>query len=159
MFRPTFRVASERPPGLARKERRACEEFASGAQSVWKLAYSGSVGSQALMGIPRLHALRFDSQLRQYARVWPFETGPVHPGRWAPDDWRVCIAEVYPSMISIEPAADKVRDQVQVEQLAQHSYRLDQMGILPEQLALTRLPDGVDEQQVLEEGWILGIGQ
>jgi precorrin-8X/cobalt-precorrin-8 methylmutase len=149
----------QRPPGLALAEHRACEQAASGAQSVWKLAYTGSVGSQALMGIPRLHALRFDPQLCQHTRVWPFETGPVHPGQWAPADWRVCIAEVYPSMIPIEAAAGKVHDQCQVEQLAQHFYQLDQAGLLAEHLALARLPAGVDEQQVMEEGWILGVGQ
>jgi len=36
-----------------------------GAQSVWKLAYPGAVGSQVLMGIPYLHQLRVDPVYRK----------------------------------------------------------------------------------------------
>jgi len=44
----------------------------------FRLFGTGSVGSQVLTGIPRLHAIRFDPQFAGCSAVWPFETG------WAP---------------------------------------------------------------------------
>jgi hypothetical protein len=44
-------------------------------QPIWKLFGNGSVGGQALLGIPRLSALRNDEVLEPVFRVWPFETG------------------------------------------------------------------------------------
>ena len=50
-------------------ERRACEARAKGSFTCWQLAGAGSVGSQALMGLPLIARLRRDLG----ARVWPFE--------------------------------------------------------------------------------------
>src|SRR5712692_5290091 len=44
-------------------------------QETWKLCYAGSVGSQALVGIPRVAALRDDPEIAGASAVWPFETG------------------------------------------------------------------------------------
>ena len=41
-------------------ERRLVEAMTPTAQPVWKLAYAGSVGSQTLLGIPRVWTLRND---------------------------------------------------------------------------------------------------
>ena len=57
------------------KERRLIDEWMVGAQPCWKLAYTGSVGSQVLTGIPVVRALRDDERWAHCARVWPFETG------------------------------------------------------------------------------------
>jgi hypothetical protein len=45
-------------------------------KSVWQLAYTGSVGSQSLTGIPHVHALR---EAWPDARIWPFEFDPQNP--------------------------------------------------------------------------------
>lgn len=44
-------------------------------QEVWKLYGAGSVGSQALVGIPVVRRLRYDPRFHAFSRVWPFETG------------------------------------------------------------------------------------
>ena len=43
--------------------------------SAWKLFTQPTVGSQALLGIPRLRHLRDDRALMTASLVWPFETG------------------------------------------------------------------------------------
>ncbi len=57
------------------KERRLIDEWMVGAQPCWKLAYTGSVGSQSLTGIPVVRGLRDDPRWENCARIWPFETG------------------------------------------------------------------------------------
>ncbi len=42
-------------------------------QPAWKLAYTGSVGSQTLLGIPVLERLRDHVALQAVSKVWPFE--------------------------------------------------------------------------------------
>ena len=51
---------------------RGIEHRLPSASPVFKLAYTGTVGSQALLGIARLEALRrqYESQIA----IWPFET-------------------------------------------------------------------------------------
>ena len=62
-------------------EKRLIDTWMVGAQPCWKLAYTGSVGSQALTGIPVVRALRDDPEWADRARIWPFETGflPTSP--------------------------------------------------------------------------------
>jgi hypothetical protein len=59
-----YRVAEARGRSLTRP----------GPHSVWQLYTQGSVGSQALLGIPRVRALRFAQDLESVSRVWPFDT-------------------------------------------------------------------------------------
>ncbi len=121
-------------------ERRGVEQGLPRAQPCWKLYTTGSVGSQALLGLPRLSALR-----RRYGdalRVAPFE----------PADTPIVLAEVFPSLIAdvIAERSDpgEIPDRAQVRVLAH---------------ALSRLPpamlDGMLAQGDPEEGWILGVGQ
>ncbi len=74
------------------EERRLIDNWMVGAQPCWKLAYTGSVGSQALTGIPVVRALRDDPRWADRARIWPFETGLR-----LPEDARIVFAEVWPS--------------------------------------------------------------
>lgn len=127
--------------GLA--ERRAVEQAIPRAQPVWKLYTTGSVGSQALLGLPVVHRLA----ARFGAAVWPF------------DDWQgagVVLAEVYPSLLGRGLAArdpDGIADRVQVAALARAFARLARGP------ALARLLDAVPEGAPRrEEGWILGAG-
>ena len=56
-------------------ERRITEQLHPSSNPVWKLFTTGSVGSQALLGFPRVANLRFDPDLASVSRIWPFETG------------------------------------------------------------------------------------
>ncbi len=138
-------------------ERRHCEAWLPRSQPCWKLYTTGSVGSQALMGIPVQKYLRDRPELASRTLVWPFETGFGPP---PPDgSWNVVLAEVYPSILPIKAAPGEVKDAVQVETIARHLGRRDEKGLLVHDL---RGPDGLDQDVrklvVREEGWILGAG-
>ncbi|EAU47125.1 molybdopterin-binding protein [Salipiger bermudensis] len=124
--------------GHGMTERRACDRT-KGAQPVWKLFTTGSVGSQALLGIARLQALRhrFGPDLA----VRPFER----------HDAPITLVELFPSLIAptVEALAEEneIKDRAQVRILAAALAQL-----APRQLdAMTREGDA-------EEGWILGLG-
>ena len=132
-------------------EYRLCEP--KRAHSVWKLAYPGSVGSQALMGIPYLYKLRFDEQLRNESCVWPFETGMNTPA----DDKRIVHAEIYPSVIPIETGPGEIRDKAQVRELARRFQKLDTEGRLEDYFTGPKLTNNQYNQVKTHEGWILGV--
>lgn len=115
--------------------------------STWKLFGAGSVGSQALTGIPVVSRLRNDPQLAALSRVWPFEVGvPELPeGRGA-----VIHAEIWPSFETISYKPGMVKDEAQVIGVATGFRRLDEGGSLAALFA-NHSPAGV------EEGWILGV--
>ena len=138
-------------------ERRICDIRATGAKTVWQLAYAGSVGSQMLLGRPALKRLTEDPRIAGRAAVWPFETGLQTP------DAQVAIAEVYPSLLRAEDRArrreDEILDSAQVRVNAEAFARLDLQGGLVHLFAgapgLT-----ADERRLVatEEAWILGLG-
>ncbi len=139
------------PSDLA--ERRLCDARARTAQPVWKLAYTGAAGSQALMGIPRVRQLRRDRRLRAQARIWPFETGLRAEPRAS-----VVLAECYPSLVPAEPLADKPKDAGQVVAMARHLHRLDRSGHLGALLAGDPSLRAAERRTVeSEEAWILGL--
>jgi precorrin-8X/cobalt-precorrin-8 methylmutase len=121
-------------------------------QPVWKLLGVGSVGSQALVGIPVVAALRDDPELQRFSKVWPFETTvpELEPNKPA-----IVHVEIWPSIVDVRASmlaaanVGKVKDQVQVEELALHFRALDDDGRMRDLFAAA--PDGSDE-----EGWILG---
>jgi hypothetical protein len=151
-------LSSRHPPdrrrgGLA--ERRLADRRVPRAQPVWKLAYPGSAGGQALVGIPIVRRLR--RALGRSARVWPFETGLRAPAT-APSPARIVLAEVYPSLGPLGGVRSGVKDARQVVGLASHFARLDARG------QLSRLFSGppdltpAERRRVeREEGWILGV--
>ena len=156
---PTIPVrASERTEREAHPpERRICDLRATGAKTVWQLAYTGSVGSQMLLGLPALKRLAADPRIAGRAAVWPFETGLRTP------DAPAVIAEVYPSLLRAEVRArrrgDEILDSAQVRVNADAFARLDAQG------GLAPLFDGApsltaDERRLIEteEAWILGLG-
>lgn len=126
------------PAALGLADRRAVERLVPRAQPVWKLYTTGSVGSQALMGLPvitRLAALPGVS-------VWPFQP-----------DARVVLAEVYPSLLGARVAAEPgIKDAAQVRLLARALWQLAQAGTLAPLLAAPPATARSDE------GWILGAG-
>ena len=72
--------------------------------------------------------------------------------------WNICHAEIYPSLIEVNPLPGQVKDQAQVIQLAMHFSGLDIDGGLAE---LFERPSNIDLDQLIaiteEEGWILGV--
>ncbi len=114
--------------------------------SAWQLLGAGSVGSQSLVGIPRLARLeRAWRAVGRHVEVWPF--GGWDGGTATPD---VVIAEVWPSLHSLPALGDRVRDQVQVVETARHLARGVDFAIGTQQTgdALRNVRD--------EEGWVLG---
>ncbi|ETX15977.1 molybdopterin biosynthesis protein MoeA [Roseivivax halodurans JCM 10272] len=120
-------------------ERRRAETLLPRMQPCWKLYTTGSVGSQALLGLPMLHRLRqrFGADLA----VSPFE----------PPERAIVLAEVFPSLIAQAIAAragpDEIADRAQVRVLSEALARLD-----PARLS------GMLREGDTEEGWILGLG-
>ena len=123
--------------GLA--EKRAVEAAVPRAQPVWKLYTTGSVGSQALTGLPMIARLA----QRAGCVVWPFDAGKGS----------LVLAEVYPSLLAQHVAAcvarGEIKDAAQVRLLAQALWVLSARGGLA---ALLDVPAQA------EEGWILGAG-
>jgi hypothetical protein len=133
-------------------EYRVTERRISGPQPVWKLTYPGSVGSQALLGIPRVWELRNHSHLSQVTRIWPFQTGlrPLPPR--GQREWLVLLAEIYPSLVS------RGDDATQVRALAGYFAKLDGIGQLSTLFAgPATLSQSARTQVESEEAWILGV--
>ena len=156
---PTIPVrASERTEQTAHPpERRICDIRAVGAKTVWQLAYTGSVGSQMLLGLPALKRLVEDPRIAGRAAIWPFQTGLRTPYEPA------VIAEVYPSLLKDEVRArrreDEILDSAQVRINADAFARLDASGGLA---PLLMGPSCLTPEQrrivETEEAWILGLG-
>jgi hypothetical protein len=121
----------------------------------WKLAGQGAPGSQALLGIPRVAALRDDPGLAGISQVWPFETGfsgEAVPGRGP----FVLHAEIWPGVLEPEES-HAISDARQVLALVEWARRLDEQGRLHREF---EAPTGLGGQELheclTEEGWILG---
>ena len=121
--------------GLA--EKRRVEIETPPAKSVWQLLGAGSVGSQALLGIPAVHRLARATG----ASVWPFE--PVGT---------LTIAEIYPSLLApaVTRAQDPIPDRAQVRLLARALHALSRKDRLAPLFETPPI--------AAEEGWILGAG-
>jgi precorrin-8X/cobalt-precorrin-8 methylmutase len=137
------------------KERRLIDEWMVGAQPCWKLAYTGSVGSQSLTGIPVVRGLHSDPRWEKRARIWPFETGLALPA-----DAQIVFAEVWPSWwrSEIRPDRGPPNDKAQVRTVAEIFAARDRAGELAAWFAgapnLTNT-----ERRIIEsdEAWTLGV--
>jgi hypothetical protein len=137
-------------------ELRHAEVAAKGASSIWKLYYNGSVGGQAILGIPVVRRLKLARG--EAMKIWPFETGwkALTEADLAGVD--VVATEVYPSLYKGAALANEVKDATQVRVTAEYFARLDEAGKLGAQFgpAKTAAADIVVDAQH-EEGWILGV--
>ncbi|HXQ14843.1 MAG TPA: cobalamin biosynthesis protein CbiG [Caulobacteraceae bacterium] len=136
-------------------EFRHAELAAKGSSPVWKLYYQGSVGGQAILGIPMVRRLKLARG--EAMRVWPFETGwkALTEADLAGVD--VVAAEVYPSMFKGQALPGEVKDATQVRLTADHFFRLDEAGKLGAAFGPakdTAADVAVDAER--EEGWVLG---
>jgi len=132
-------------------EYRLAEAALKGPSSIWKLYYQGSVGGQALTGLPVIKHLRD----KREARLWPFETGWK---RLAPNDLAgvdAVFAEIYPSMFATKPAPGEIKDEAQVRGACERFNALDDKGQLAPLFGPAK-DDPRRETVEQEEGWILG---
>ena len=136
-------------------ELRHAEVAAKGASSIWKLYYNGSVGGQAILGIPvvrRLRLARGDAM-----KIYPFETGFDALDEGDLDGVDVVASEVYPSMVKAQAMPGEVKDQAQVRATAEHFARLDEAGKLGALFGHSKTaPEALIAEVQAEEGWILG---
>jgi hypothetical protein len=136
-------------------EFRHADLAAKGAASIWKLYYNGSVGGQAIMGMPAVRRIKVARG--EGVQAWPFETGfkPLTEADLAGVE--AVVAEVYPSLIKAPALPGEVKDLTQVRVTAEHFARLDEANKLG---ALFAPAKGMAADAVLdaerEEGWILG---
>lgn len=135
-------------------ERRLAEAQVRGPQPVWKLTGVGSVGSQTLLGIARLEALRRDERFAGEIAIWPFETEFEHQLQRS-----ITVVEIYPSLFPVTPADGLPRDRAQVEVSARRFAEADLQGTLATLLSAPQSLDvGARSAVVAEEGWIAGVG-
>jgi len=142
--------------GVSLERLRITEERLPRVQEAWKLSGAGSVGSQSLMGIPRVLSLRDDGRLACTSSVWPFETGfTERPTSEAGPS--ILHAEIWPGIATVDVTLHAVKDAAQVLSLIRHLAELDEMGRLGR---LFSRPNNLSNDQIraclAEEGWILG---
>lgn len=126
---------------------RACERAAqrvtrSRPQSAWKLSGIGSVGSQALMGLPTVHRLLNDPVLQGRPHLWPFDPPPDRADA-------ITIAEIYPSLFEERSPEYWYKDARQVVDARDAILDLVAQGIDP-------VPP-IEHPSAKREGWILGV--
>ena len=133
--------------------RRLADARVPGTHPVWQLAGNGSVGSQALLGIPCVRRLRRSPSLGKITAIWPFETGLADDA-----EKRVVLAEAYPSLVRAKRLAHLPKDAGQVAAMVAFFAAADRAGTLPELFAGD--PDLAPAERaaiVAEEAWILGV--
>lgn len=138
------------------RERRLVEKRVRKMQPAWKLAYVGSVGSQTMLGIPRVLELTFaHEKLAKHSHVWPFstafdqnipESGPC-----------ILHSEIYPSMLKLT-GKDKIPDREQVKTYVTWLAKEQSAGRLINYLKGPQDLSGKERKRVLKhEGWVFGI--
>ena len=136
-------------------EMRHADIAAKGASPIWKLYYNGSVGGQAILGMPVVRRLKL--KYGEAMRIWPFETGFKALDEAALAGVDILAAEVYPSLYKAQAGPGEVKDQAQVRVTAEQFARADEAGRLgamfgPSKAAPADLVLDVER----EEGWVLG---
>jgi precorrin-8X/cobalt-precorrin-8 methylmutase len=120
--------------------------------AVWQLLGNGSVGSQALVGLPMLHALTTDPELAPHSKVWPFEPVSLEAARRP----LVIHTEVWPGAIEVDLTRHEIRDAAQMIALAEWAARADATGALARYFdAVRATPER--EARARIEGWVLGV--
>lgn len=157
------------------KPKRVTDSMAPDAKTVWQLSGPGSVGSQALLGVPWLLDLR--ERLRcdiadDRCVVWPFDTGFSAPTM--DEGPQVVIVEIYPSLLRDAVDRHKTEEEVKADivdcaqvrlnalafSLLDNENQLGQLFLGPSTIG-TKL--GNEQPRIpeikCEEGWIFGVDQ
>ncbi len=138
-------------------ERRIADKHAKGAKTVWQLAYTGSVGSQVLLGLPALERLRSARSIAGSVAIWPLDGGLAVP------DKPVVFAELYPSLLKRAVARyakkSEIHDRAQVRVNAGAFASLDAAGgFAPLFEGSPALAPSERRLVETEEAWVLGVG-
>lgn len=142
--------------GTELAEYRAVEELLRSRckrpHSVWKLFTPGSVGSQTLLAIARLHELLQDPFIGTHSRIWPFEVDAATLEQRP----LVLFVELWPELAEPDLDEHPIRDAAQVLAASRWIARLAADDDLADLLLLTAVDDETRRIAQLEEGWILG---
>jgi precorrin-8X/cobalt-precorrin-8 methylmutase len=134
-------------------EKRLIDSHMKGAQPCWKLAYTGSVGSQSLTGIPVVRALRDEPRWADRAAIWPFETGLALAA-----EIDIVFAEVWPSWWRARRDLGPPNDKAQVCTVADIFAERDRAGELSAWFCGDPTLGEEDRRVVVaEEAWTLGV--
>lgn len=140
-----FRIVEE--AALASKKARP--------QPVWKIAYAGAIGGQAMTGIPAIERLR---EKFPALKVWPFDMPLAKLDRDSLADARVVVAEVLTTLNATNQQSSEIRDEAQVRSICEALAERDANGKLGGMFAgEAKLTDAQKDRVTAEEGWILGI--
>lgn len=140
------------PAGLPPLHRRT--ETGLKTKPLWQLYGAGTVGGEAILGIPRARALL--DTLGDETKVWPFQTGWKTLTESDVADLKALIAEVHPGLVETKAEAGEVADRAKVRSLAEHFARLDDAGKLGAAFGQSRGGPADIAPVETEEGWILG---
>ena len=144
--------------GIALDEYRVVERhlrsIGRSVHSPWKLFTAGSVGSQALLGIPHLTRLVRDASLRGRSRVWPFETGFRLPDEGARPG--VVHVEIWPGLSEVDVTQHPTKDAAQVLSVVKEFADKDARRSLAPLFTPQALPAAQLGVCQNEEGWIFG---
>lgn len=160
MYQPPFPFQTIN--GTSLPKFRIPEVRLKGTQETWKLYGNGSVGSQALVGIPYVHKLRNHPQLQHCSKVWPFETQFTNAPSPATGPF-ILHAEIWPGVVRAQATlllADNqqlIKDQAQVRAMCNWASGLDMQGNLGQYFAGPQALTPAQVQLCTEqEGWVLG---
>lgn len=141
-------------------EFRIVEEAAMAAkkarpQPVWKIAYAGAIGGQAMTGIPAMERLR---EKFPALKIWPFDLPLAKLDAEALADTRIVVAEVLTTLSAANQQASEIRDEAQVRALCEALAERDANGKLAAMFGgEAKLTEAQKTAVAAEEGWILGI--
>ncbi|HPN05105.1 MAG TPA: cobalamin biosynthesis protein CbiG [Hyphomonadaceae bacterium] len=124
-------------------------------QPVWKIAYAGAIGGQAMTGIPAIERLR---EKFPALKVWPFDMPLAKLDAEGLTDTRVVVAEVLTTLNATNQQSSEIRDEAQVRSICEALAERDANGKLAAMFAgEAKLTDAQKAKVTSEEGWILGI--
>jgi hypothetical protein len=135
-------------------EYRRAETTIRGPSPIWKLYYQGSVGGQALTGMPVVQRLK--DKFGDALKLWPFETGWKALSAADLEGVDAVACEIYPSMFAAKATGASPKDAEQVRATAQHFAALDEKSRLAASFAPAKGHEALAEIVTREEGWILG---
>jgi hypothetical protein len=142
---PEFRIVEE--AALDAKKARP--------QPVWKIAYAGAIGGQAMTGIPAIERLR---EKFPALKVWPFDMPLAKLDAEGLADTRVVVAEVLTTLNATNQQSSEIRDEAQVRSICEALAERDANGKLAAMFAgEAKLTEAQKAKVTSEEGWILGI--
>lgn len=142
-------LRDDNPRTGAPTELRLCEQWTSGAKSVFQFDVQGQVAKSTHAGLPWLLWLRMMPDARSLVHFWPFDGFEVPEGKSV-------IAEVYPSLFRRRyPKGDRIADEHDAFSVAAWIQEMDRRGTLESYFSPPlSLPE---RQTVMLEGWILGV--